>query len=204
MKMNQKLVGYIIKRIRMGHHPERVKQALLSAGWHPQIVDEHIRHVLGRYFLGSGPIKQKPKKVLEKIKHELSSNSEKYFIIALILIFVIVASVAGFNYFFDFGKKTEVKSPVSITSNESENLNLLNKALIKNDEIICGEIEDANLMEQCKDKFAINETEKICDEACKDQEFLNLALIRHNNSICLQIADSSLKNQCEQIFVKGG
>src|SRR3989338_6702390 len=185
------LIGYIRKNLEAGYHKDVIKNALLKAGYGINEVEDHIKHILGSH----------PKThFIDKIKLDFGTNAEKKLIVALIAIGVIVVSVLSFNYF--FGSDKEIEAPnagLGTVSTPEEALNLMNKALIKNDETICDQIGDADLMEQCKNTFAINEP---CDEECENKKMFNLAIIKNNESLCIGIIDEKIKEDGNNIFNK--
>lgn len=202
--INKHLIEYIQKNLEAGYPGAAIKQALLKAGYEINIVEKHIEHVLEvkraqlehmKKYLKPSP---KVKTAEESIKHAASLKTRKKILTASIAIIAIIISVIGFYYFSDFNKKTEVKSE-SIVGDENKNLDLLNNALIKNDESLCNNIEDANLREQCKNAFTFNET---CDEECENKKIFNLAIIKNNKSICIGIKDEKIKEDCNNIFDK--
>ena len=183
LKMNERLISYIIRNIGLGHHPEKIKLVLLNAGWNVEAVEAHLKHALGL----------KPKKSFaDSIKRELASNSEKYFIIGLIAVFVIVVSFMGLNYFFDFNIKEREFTSVKIVQDYNSGIELFNMALIKNNEFICDEITDDSLKKECKSSFMHNKS--VCDEQCQDKKMLNKAIIHNNESLCKDIINESIQN----------
>jgi len=195
MKMNQKLVEYIRKHLRAGHHPDKIKMVLLKAGWHTGIIEEHIAHVLSS---------RSKANIIDNIKQNLGANAERYFIVALVVIGVIVIVIASLGHFFSYDKEAEIISPgLGTGSTPKENLNLFNKALIENDKDACSQIGEDNLREECENNFIFNET--FCDnEDCKDEGLFNRALVESNESLCSHITDGILRQQCVGIFNETG
>ena len=192
--MNERLIEYIRRNFALGHHPEKIKRVLLNSGWNAEVVEAHLKHALGF----------KPKKSFaDSIKHELASNSEKYFITGLIAVFVIVSFFMGLNHLFDFGNRNGDKKEIAIaeTFEPDENAqNVLNRALISNDPAICNQIVDSLAREECKKWFFRNET--ACDERCEDSNIFNLAIINNNESLCAGITDEKIKQDCMGIINK--
>ena len=186
--MNDKIVEYIRKNLKAGYRKEAIARALLRAGYDIRLINEQMK-----YALGSRPEEH----FISNVKQELGSNSEKYFIIGLIAVFAIAISVMGLNYLFNLNIKEKEVASVNIAQDYGASLELLNKALIKNDGAICNEIGDDNLMEQCKNKFAVNET---CDERCKNNKIFNLAIIKNNESLCIGITDEKIRQDCNNVF----
>lgn len=190
--MDQRLTEYIRKHIELGHHPEKIKRVLLNSGWNAEVIEAHLKHALGF----------KPKKSFaDSIKRESSSNSEKYFIIGLIVVFVVVILFMGLNYFFDFGSRNDDKKETAIAGNfepDENTQDLLNRALISNDPAICNQIMDNAVREECKKIFFRNET--ACDEKCEDSKIFNLAIINNNESLCAGIINESSRQNCFSFF----
>lgn len=189
--MNERIIEYIRKNLKAGYSKEAITRALLKAGYDISLVEEQMRYVLG-----SRPEKH----LISDIKHELGSNSERYFIIGLIAVFVILVSVMGLNYFFDFNVKEKEVSSVKIAQDYDASLELFNRALIKNDETICDKIGDGNLRNECKSSFMHNVP--VCDEQCQDKKILNSAIIHNNESLCMDIINESIRQDCSNAFYK--
>ncbi len=190
--MNDKIIEYIRKNLKAGYSKEAITRALLKAGYDISSVEEQMKYVLG-----SRPEKH----FISNIKQEIASNSEKYFIVALVTLLLITVSVLGFNYLIDRSKEKDITSIRVIHGyNESENLNLFNKALISNDVAICDEIEDDRLKNECRNRFVHNES--ICDENCENEKILNLAIIKNNESLCMDIINESIRQDCSNAFYK--
>ena len=163
--------------------------ALLKAGYNINAAEEHIGHALSL----------KPEKhFIRDIKQEIASNSERYFVVALVAILLITISTLSFNYFIDLKEKDITSIKTIHRYDENESLNLFNKALIRNDAAICDEIGDDMLKDECRNRFVHNES--VCDENCENGKILNLAIINNNESLCMGIIDESLRNNCFDNF----
>lgn len=230
--MNEKLIEYLKEHVEKGSDMERVKQALLNAGHDIYTIEEHINHVLKhkkameyikkhieigsdidkvkQALLNAGYdisiVEEQLRSALEDDKNRRHKPKNINLPIAVIILVVII-SVAGFYYFSNLNKKTD------LTINESrieeikyqKNLDIFNQALITNDTNVCDKIEGGALRNECQRKFetGLNKTEeKISFNETADKKSFNMALINHNASICLEIIDASLRNQCGQILIK--
>ena len=171
--MEQSLIDYIIKNIEKGHHPDKIKQALIKSGHNPYLVNEHISHAY------SLTIKKRKLKILLKS-----------------LIALTVISFLAFYLLLHFHGGTAKIKPAIHTINQTKDAEQLNSALIGNDPSACSEIQEVSLKEKCLARFSVPEKIQECNEECKDRNLLNKALIGMNKSICPQIINEAIKKQC--------
>ena len=230
--MNERLIEFLKKHLERGSDMKEVKQALLSAGHDIYTVEEHMNHVLkykkAREFIKKhieiGSDIEKVKQALlnagydiniveEQLRNALEDKSNRRHKLVTptlsiaVLIIAVIISAAGFYYFSNLYKKTDLTINESRIENikYQKNLEIFNKALIANDTDVCGKIEDSELRNDFKKRFEfdLNKTEEKTNfTETADKKILDKALVNHNLSICSEIADALMKGQCEQILIR--
>ncbi|MDO8740242.1 MAG: hypothetical protein Q7J54_01565 [Candidatus Woesearchaeota archaeon] len=171
---NQDVVDYVKKQLKKGSPIERIKKALLTAGYPKNAVDEI-----------TGSIKP-----IEKPETKMT-NFKSLFVILMVIIFIIMAFILVLKLM----EKTPETSNV-----QTEDFSIRDQALVKNNPALCEEIKNANMRKDCFALISVQSKQNHCDllENESEQEFClrTYAAKTNNLELCNDIADSRLRNSC--------
>lgn len=196
--MNEQLIQYIKKNLEVGYSQEAIFNALLRGGYDADTSRQHMSFVINQRGYNAAiqnkNVQGANVKNYETYNAKPKSSSAKILTITLIIILI---SVVAFFYF-----TNDMKVEGAIETNEPDyELDLLNKALIEHDPLICEQITDAAVKEQCK-KSLLPESNEPCDEKCEDTNLLNKALIDRDEKECAGIKNKAVKESCISNFNK--